>query len=212
MRRKRIERNIVFFDNLRTMFAEDITTQEINELPVSFFEGPITVISTPADCELIAHRLRQETILGFDTETRPSFKKNQVNKVSLLQLSSKNEAYIFQLHKTGIGDGLRSVLEDKGIIKVGVAIRDDIIKMKKIRPFEARGFLELQTYVPDFGINAMSLKKLAAIILKIKISKAQRLSNWENDVLSAAQLRYAATDAWACLEIYESLNRSGLKA
>ena len=191
------------------MFQKTISKEELSELPFTQFDGEIHLVENEADLEFAVNYLQQQKVIGFDTETRPSFKKGQINKVALLQLSGDNKAFIFRLNKIGLPERVAGLLADASKKKVGVAIRDDIKGLKKLKPFEPAGFLELQEYVKEFGIENFSLKKLAGIVLGVRISKSQRLTNWEADVLTPAQLSYAATDAWVSAEIYRVLKTSG---
>jgi ribonuclease D len=188
-------------------FKTTISKEEINDLTVDSFSGEIFYIDTFDKLERVLPILKEEKVLGFDTETRPSFKKGKTNEVSLLQFSSSNSAYLFRLNKIGLPNEICEILASKNVQKVGVAIRDDILSLKKINSFESNGFVELQQYVKDFGIIDNGLKKLTANILGFKISKRQQTSNWEAETLSEAQIIYAATDAWVCHEIYSVLNQ-----
>jgi ribonuclease D len=146
-------------------------------------------------------------VLGFDTETKPAFKKGVVNEVCLLQLGDSENIFLFRLNLIGFPKELVKLLADKNIIKTGVALRDDIATLKRLKLFEPGGFVDLQEYVKSFGIEDNGLKKLAANILGFQISKRQQTSNWEADQLTEAQIEYAATDAWVCYEIYYALNK-----
>lgn len=153
-----------------------------------------------------------QPILGIDSETRPSFTKGQSHKVALLQISSEECCFLFRLNMTGLTQPLVDLLENPGIIKVGLSLKDDFMMLHKRAPFNQQSCIELQDYVRQFGIQDKSLQKIYAILFKEKISKSQRLSNWEADVLSDGQKQYAATDAWACLNIYnllQELKRTG---
>ena len=141
-------------------------------------------------------------VIGFDTETRPSFTKGVANKVSLLQLSSEDQAFLFRLNRIALEKPLLQLLSSRKVIKVGAAVRDDLRALKQLRKFAPGGFVELQNLAPQFGITDKSLRKLGAIALRIRISKAQRLSNWEARQLTPAQQMYAATDAWIGRAIY----------
>ncbi len=182
-----------------------ISKEDIKELPLKQFEGPVTVIENPEDVERIVQILRQEKVLGFDTETKPSFKKGSSHEVSLLQLSTYKEAYLFRLNQTGLTDALSELLADASILKVGVGIRDDLRGLQRLSRFTADGFIELQEMVTHYGIEVFSLKNLAGLLLDFRISKRQQLSNWEAEQLTEAQIYYAATDAWAALCIYQKL-------
>lgn len=189
-------------------FQKSITKDEINDLPLEAFEGEIVIIDSDEGLEEAVDYLKQFPVLGFDTETKPSFTKGSGNPVALLQLSSSEKSFLFRLNRIGLPFPIIDLLSDPGIIKVGAAIKDDIHGLQSIIDFDGNSFLELQQYVLSFGIENFSLKKLAAIVLQIRISKRQQVSNWEATELSVGQLRYAATDAWVSLEIYEALKAS----
>ena len=191
------------------MFQPSIDKNEINILPVAHFDGEVILVNSHDLLDAAIKELKKNSILGFDTETRPSFKKGIKNKVALLQLATAKNSWLFRLNKIGLPTKLLDILEDPGVIKVGVAIRDDLIKLGELREFTPSGFVELADYVKKFDIQDNGLRKLAANVLKIKISKSQQLSNWEAEAYSPSQIRYAATDAWACFEIYHQLINYG---
>ena len=149
--------------------------------------------------------LRQFPILGIDTETRPSFKRGENHKVALLQLATDERCYLFRLHKFGLTIPLIQLLESPHVAKVGISLKDDFYMLHKWMPFEPQNVIELQTFVQDLGITDMSLQKIYANIFGNKISKSQRLSNWEADELTIPQQQYAAIDAWACIQIYKKV-------
>ena len=188
-------------------FRKSITDEEVSELPLSFFEGKIHLIEKVEQMTDAVNYLKKQTILGFDTETRPTFKKGQNHQVALLQLSTAEEAFLFRTNLIGLSPGLIKVLASPSILKIGVAIRDDIKILQRIAPFKPGGFIELQDLVKDFGIENFSLKKLAAIVTGVRISKTQRLTNWEAHVLTEQQQIYAATDAWIAYHIYNGLTQ-----
>ncbi|HZL08911.1 MAG TPA: 3'-5' exonuclease [Prolixibacteraceae bacterium] len=189
------------------MYRENIDKLELAELPLIQFEGKISMIESKEEYLDSIEYLSQQSLLGFDTETKPAFKKGEFNEVALLQLATKDRAFLFRLNRIGFGNALKSILENPEIRKVGVAIRDDIKGLQKMNNFKPGGFVELQEHVIDFGIHDFSLKKISAIVLGYRISKAQRVTNWEAQDLSEAQQIYAATDAWISHRIYESLNQ-----
>jgi len=152
--------------------------------------------------------LLKEKYLGFDTETKPSFRKGHKNKVSLIQFSTVDTAYLFRINKIGFPGDLSRILADAGITKIGVAVRDDIRYLRTLKKFNPDGFVDLQNYVKEFGIESSGLKKLTAIILGFRISKRQQVTDWEAKELTEAQQIYAATDAWVCREIYMKLNNN----
>ncbi|OFY29601.1 MAG: hypothetical protein A2275_03625 [Bacteroidetes bacterium RIFOXYA12_FULL_35_11] len=188
-------------------YIHSISTEELNQLPRVLYEGEVQVISSIEAVEEVVAVLKKSPVLGFDTETKPSFHKGKSNRnpVALLQLSTESKVYLFRINKMGLPQSIVDILADPAIIKVGAAVREDIRILQKITPFKAENFIELQDMVKKFDIENFSLKKLAAIILNIRISKSQRLSDWEADELSDGQVRYAATDAWVCHEIYNRL-------
>lgn len=189
-------------------FKASVTKEEIAELPINKFGGEVFYIDTEDKFDAVIGDLKKATFLGFDTETRPTFKKGRLNDVALLQLSTADKAYLFRLNMIGLPASLAEILANGAIEKVGVAIHDDISTLQKLQPFEPAGFVELQHFVKDYGIEDNGLKKLSANILGFSISKRQQTSNWEQDVLSVAQIEYAATDAWVCYEIYKKLIQS----
>ncbi len=189
------------------MYKSSISPEEIAALEMISFPGEIHVIEKQGqDFDDAVSYLSSKPIIGFDTETRPVFSPEQhSNGTALLQLSGKGKAFLFRLQKLGLPRQLSAILSNPDIIKVGAATADDIRGLQRIRLFKAAGFVDLQTIVGNYGITDKSVKKMTAIILGSKISKAQQLSNWEAPVLSASQQKYAATDAWVCLEMYMKL-------
>ena len=188
-------------------YRESIDKQELAELPLIQFEGNITLVESKDEYMASIDYLSRQKILGFDTETKPAFKKGVFNEVALLQLSTKDQAFLFRLNKIGLPNGLKGILENPEIQKIGVAIRDDIKGLQKLNHFRPGGFVELQELVKGYGIQDFSLKKLSAIVLGYRISKSQRITNWEAPELTEAQQIYAATDAWISHRIFESLNQ-----
>ena len=192
------------------MFVNSITPQEIEKLEYASFPGKIHVIdSVGSEFNRAISYLRAQKIIGFDTETRPCFAQNQPRYgVALLQLSGPGKAFLFRINKMGMHRRLCNLLADPKIIKVGAAVHDDIRGLQKHHDFKPASFVDLQKSVWEWGIKDKSVKKMAAIILGCRISKTQQLSNWEADVLSESQCKYAATDAWVCREMYLKLMKS----
>lgn len=190
---------------VKNNFQETITIEEIQDYDLSWFKGEIVIVDNLQIFNKILPWLRIEKILGFDTESRPSFRKGHKNKVSLIQLANRNLACLFRINKIGIPEELVNILADPKVVKAGVAVHDDIRFLKKVKKFSPAGFIDLQHFVKDFGIQSSGLKKLTAIVLGFRISKRQQVTNWEADELSEAQQVYAATDAWVCREIYMKL-------
>ncbi len=179
----------------------------INSLPRILFPGNMIVIDKAEDTDAAVEYLLGQDILGVDTETRPSFSKGMHFQVSLLQVSTRDTCYLFRLHLTGMTPAIIRFLEDKKVPKVGLSWHDDLFQLHRRCDFKPGYFIELQDVAKKFGIKDMSLQKIYANLFHQKISKAQRLSNWESQELREAQCRYAATDAWCCIHIYEEFNR-----
>lgn len=180
--------------------------KEIATLPRVSFNGRIFTIQTEREVQKAVDYLFTFNLLGVDTETRPSFKKGKVNTVALLQVSTEDTCFLFRLNRVGLPESLVHLLEDEKILKVGLSLKDDLAQLKKRTGFTPGNFLELQDFVKKIGIEDMSLQKIYANLFREKISKGQRLTNWEADILSDGQKVYAATDAWACVRIYNELN------
>lgn len=179
--------------------------KRIAELPRVLFEGRVIVIQTGEEARKAVDYLSEFSLLGVDTETRPSFRKGHVNKVALLQVSTEDTCFLFRLNQIGLHDSVVSLLQDERVLKIGLSLHDDFSQLHQRGDFEPQAFVELQDYVKLFGIEDMSLQKLYANLFGQKISKGQRLTNWEADVLTESQKLYAATDAWACIRIYKEL-------
>lgn len=180
---------------------------KISDLPRVMFEGRIVVILTESEAEKAVRYLLSQKILGVDTETRPSFKKGHLNHVSLLQVSSHETCFLFRLNQLGLSSSVKRLLEDERVPKIGLSLRDDLHSLRALGEFEAGNFIDLQDHVQEIGVEDMSLQKLYANFFGQKISKRERLSNWEADILGEKQKIYAATDAWACIMLYEELMR-----
>ena len=188
-----------------------ITKEKISSMPTVIFSGQISVIDTLEGATDAFKILKQQNIVGFDTETRPSFKKGRTNKVSLIQISTINHSFLFRINKLGFITELKNFIEDENIIKIGLSLKDDFSVLHKIAEFTPKGFIELQSLVKQYNIGDCSLQKIYAIIFNERISKSQRLSNWEAEELSHGQQAYASIDAWACLRIFNRLNSGEFK-
>lgn len=183
-----------------------ISKQQVAEMPKENFSGRIFVVYTETDARRAVKYLNTHSIVGVDTETRPSFRRGKMHNVALLQISTHDTCFLFRLNHLGLPDFLDEFLRNN-VLKVGLSLRDDFAMLRKRNQGDLRegNWVELQDYVPRFGIEEKSLQKIYALLFGKKISKAQRLSNWEAEVLTEAQQLYAATDAWACVEIYNYL-------
>ena len=182
-----------------------ISKEDISKLETTSFDGRIIVIQSKEETKKAIDYLSEYSIVGIDTESKPSFKKGGKNKISLLQISTRDCCFLFRLNIIGITPDIISFFEDEKILKVGLSLKDDFMMLHKLSSFSPVGFIDIQDIVENYGIGEKSLQKIFAILFGKKISKSQRLSNWEADVLSDAQKRYASTDAWATLMIYEKL-------
>ena len=186
-------------------YIVSIEKEKINEMPLFEYDGNIYIVDTLSQVNAAVAHLRKHPLVGFDTETRPSFKRGERHSVALLQLSTATDAFLIRLNKTGIPAPLKHYLENPDIIKVGLSTTDDFHQLTRLCDIHPAGFVELQQLVKQYDITNMSLQKIYAILFQQKISKGQQLTNWEAPQLSDAQQRYAAIDAWACLRIYEHL-------
>ena len=187
------------------LYQSKIEKSVISTLPPCDIVGEIIVIDRPEDVAAAIDDLKQCPLIGFDTETRPSFRRGESNTISLLQLATDQRAYLFRLKKIGPNQLLKDLLESEEHMKVGLSVHDDFHSLNRWMPCRPKNFIELQKYVKAFGIEEMSLQKIYAIVFNKKISKRQQLSNWEADQLTTAQQQYAAIDAWACRDIYYEL-------
>lgn len=186
-----------------------ISKEKIRGLSIETFNGEIVVIDKVEDVADAVAYLKQFKVIGFDTETKPVFRKNTSNKVALMQLSTLDKCFLFRLNLIQYPDDLDSLICSKDVMKVGLSLRDDFAALRKRSDCPPLNFIDLQTFVIDYGIKDMSLQKIYAILFNKKISKNQRLSNWEGKTLKPSQKMYAAVDAWACLKIYNYLIKNG---
>ncbi len=181
--------------------------KKIGELPRVLFEGKIVVVLSVSEADKAVKYLLSRDILGIDTETRPMFHKGEHHKVALLQVSDHDTCFLFRLNRIGMPRSIISFLEDTTVPKIGLSLNDDILMLHQRANFKKGNFIDLQDHVKELGIEDLSLQKLYANIFHQRISKREQLSNWENDVLTEPQKRYAATDAWACINLYEEMRR-----
>lgn len=189
-------------------FQHTIDNDTVASLPAARFPGRIVVVETNEQAEAACAELQRHTMIGFDTETRPSFRAGVSYKVALLQLSTEDVCYLFRLSQIRLSNSILKVLGSKQIIKVGADVGGDIRALHALRHFEADGFVDLQVEASRWGIEEKSLRKLSAIVLGHRVSKAQRLSNWEATILTEQQQEYAATDAWVCTRILKTLEQA----
>jgi ribonuclease D len=182
-----------------------ITPEEINSLPLRTFEGKTSVVSDADKLPKIFREIEKHDVVGFDTETRPSFKKGQVYQVSLLQLAIPDKVFLIRINHTGVTQEIADLFQNNNIVKAGVGIRDDLKALQKHRQFEPANCLDLSVLAKQAGLQVESVKKLTALLLGFRISKSAQTSNWEAPTYTQKQIEYAATDAWVCLELYRKL-------
>jgi len=193
------------------MIPYSISKEEVNELPLGQFEGDMYLIDQLDQVDEAVDFLEDQHIIGFDTETKPSFKKGQFNHVSLLQLSTTEQAFLFRLNKIGFPDQLRNLMEKENLIKIGAAVNDDLKGLGKLTDsFYPQSFFDLNDELKKVGFHNVGVRNLSGMVLKIRISKSEQVSNWEAEILTEKQQRYAATDAWACLKVFNVLREEGL--
>ncbi len=185
-----------------------ISKEALAALPIEVFPGRIVIVDNERLARRAVEILREAPIIGFDTETRPSFHKGRSNKVALLQLSTPDTCFLFRLNRLGLMPEVKALLEEERLLKVGISLKDDFCMLHRLNgnvPFQPQNFVELQSLVKRYGIEDQSLQKIYGIVAGKRISKGQRLSNWEAETLTDGQQMYAATDAWSCIQIYEIL-------
>ena len=189
-------------------FTHHISKELVNLMPLAQFEGETFIIDRPEQIEPAVAALRRCSVLGIDTEARPSFTRGTHYPTALVQVSDGQHCYLFRLNKTGMPASLAELFSNKDICKVGLAFKDDLNGLRRLHDFKPANCVDLQSMVARYGILDLSLQKIFAIVFGRKISKSQQLTNWEADTLTPEQARYAATDAWATLLIYNALLES----
>ena len=191
----------------RPGFDRRMSKDEINDCPMKRWTGRTSVVRSKDELAAAMGKLGGHTLLGFDTETRPAYKKGESYLPSLLQLANENEVFIFQLKHLGLAKPLRRILADASVIKAGVGLDYDIRELKKLAPFKAAGFMDLADIAKKTGIKNHGLRGLAAVLLGVRIAKGAQTSNWAKDVLAPHQIQYAATDAWVGRKLYLALEQ-----
>ncbi|MDE6329671.1 MAG: 3'-5' exonuclease domain-containing protein 2 [Muribaculaceae bacterium] len=186
-----------------------ISKAELAKLPAADYHGEIHMVDSPDLVDAAVNALSKADIIGFDTETRPSFKKGQSHQVALLQLATRTDCYLFRLNIIGLPAPVKSILEDESLLKIGVSLHDDFHNLHRLHDLTPKGFIDLQPYVKKFGIADNSLSRIYGILFDRRISKGQRLTNWESPSLTPAQQAYAAFDALSCIQIYDYLQSGG---
>ena len=192
---------------MRKIIYNKFDKKSIAQLPTVSFPGKTVVVMSESEAEKAVHFLLSQDILGVDTETRPSFKKGETHMVSLLQVSTSDVCFLFRLNHIGITPAILRLLENKAVPMVGLSLHDDMLSLHKRVAFTPGYFIDLQDLVGELGIEDLSLQKLYANLFHQKISKRQRLTNWDSDVLNDKQKAYAALDAWACINLFKEILR-----
>ena len=187
------------------IISNKISKEAINELPLAHWQGKVQVIATAEEAAAAAQQCSRAHLLGFDTETRPAFRKGQKFMPSLLQLATGEAVFLFQVQASGMVGPLLDLLANPAITKAGVAPSFDLHSLQELTPFTPAGFVDLSTMARQRGLKNHGLRGLAALVCGIRISKSARTSNWANPHLSPQQIQYAATDAWISREIYLGL-------
>jgi ribonuclease D len=191
------------------MFEKEITKQQVNELPLQRYEGKVIVVSNQEQLASALQELNQASVIGFDTESKPTFRKGDYNPVAMIQMAIPGKVFLIRINLTGFTPGLQELFANEKVVKAGISIRDDIKEMQRQAYFEPANVIDLNDLAKEAGVKNIGVRSLAGIFLGIRISKGQQTSNWERETLSEGQIAYAATDAWVCLEIYQKLDQLG---
>jgi len=187
-----------------------ISREDMAKLAIRRYEGRVRLVATPGDLEEAQGDLRQEAIVGLDTETRPAFKKGESHLPALVQVATARAVYLFQLRRSEVHPLLAGLLSEPRSVKAGVSLADDLRALKKVFPFEEKNVLDLGQVARRSGFGQTGVRNLAGILLGFRIPKGTKTSNWAAPQLSAAQIAYAATDAWACRELYLRFQSLGM--
>ena len=191
------------------MFEKEITKEQVNELPLQRYEGKVVVVSNAEQLNSALEELEKAPVIGFDTESKPTFHKGQYNPVAMIQMAIPGKVFLIRINMTGFTPGLQDIFADERIVKAGISIRDDMKDLQRLAIFKPANVVDLNHIAAEIGIVNIGVRSLSGIVLGIRISKGQQTSNWERETLSEGQISYAATDAWVCLEIYRKLDEKG---
>ena len=187
-----------------------ISKEALAELPIRRYEGRVSLVETPQELAAAREDLRQERVVGLDTETRPSFRKGETHLPCLVQAATAQAVYLFQLNRLDVFPALAELLAKPEVRKTGVGLAYDLQQLKQVFPFIVENVLDLGVIARRRGLGQTGVRNLAGMLLGCRIPKGNRTSNWAAPRLSPAQIAYAATDAWACRELYLSFERQGL--
>ncbi|MFO8087169.1 MAG: 3'-5' exonuclease [Bacteroidales bacterium] len=188
---------------------QEIDKEDIQKLSLYRYSGKISVIDQQQQIDKAIREISREKLIGLDTERKPSFKKGKINSIALIQIATPQQVFLFRMNMLKQPEKVFPIFENPDILKVGVGLDDDIQGLKKLKPFHPQGFIDISKYFQSHNYKQSSLKYLAAIVLNMRISKSQQVSNWEREQLTSSQLKYAATDAWIPREIYLSMIQDG---
>lgn len=191
------------------MFPLSITKDEVMDRPLKSYEGKVVIAADKKSTERAMSEINQFDLVGFDTEAKPTFQKGQIRNISLIQVATEEKVYLLRTHHIGVIDSLHDFLENERIKKVGIGLLDDFNLLNRLRAFEPKGFIDLNDTFQELGAENIGARNLAAMVLDIRISKSAQTSNWEAEQLAQKQIKYAATDAWICLEIHKKLSHWG---
>ncbi|MFT6828543.1 MAG: ribonuclease D [Roseivirga sp.] len=192
-------------------FQKSISKDELMELPLSQYDGKVVIAASQESIQKALAEINQFSVVGFDTEARPTFKKGQIRHISLIQIATDDKVYLLRIMQTGLMDCIVDFMEDPNIIKVGIGLDDDFNLLNRLRRFNKSGFLDLNIRFKEIGAENIGARNLAGMMLGIRISKSAQTSNWEAEEYSDKQISYAATDAWICLEIFRELQDLGFE-
>uniref|UniRef100_UPI0040475C0D 3'-5' exonuclease n=1 Tax=Roseivirga sp. TaxID=1964215 RepID=UPI0040475C0D len=192
-------------------FQKSISKEELMELPLSQYEGKVVIAASEETIREALREIGQFSVVGFDTEARPTFKKGQIRQISLIQIATDDKVYLLRIMQTGLMDCIVDFMENPNIVKVGIGLDDDFNLLNRLRSFDKRGFLDLNIRFKEIGAENIGARNLAGMMLGIRISKSAQTSNWEAEEYTDKQISYAATDAWICLEIYRALQDLGFE-
>lgn len=188
------------------IFPLSISKEEVMQRPLKSYEGKVIIATDLENTKEALKEIERHKVVGFDTEAKPTFQKGQIRNISLIQVATENKVYLLRTHVIGVSDALHNFLQNPNITKVGIGLLDDFNLLNRLRTFEPQGFLDLNSTFQELGAQNIGARNLAAMVLDIRISKSAQTSNWETETLSEKQIRYAATDAWICLELHKKLS------
>jgi ribonuclease D len=192
------------------VLLQQISREEVNALPIRRYEGAVHVIAAPAELAPAMDDILQETLVGFDTETRPAFRPGESYPPSLAQVATARAVYLFQVQRADIAAAVARMLSEEHIVKAGVGMADDLRSLKKVIAFHEKSIADLGTLAQRHGLKQSGVRNLSGMFLGFRIPKGTKTSNWARHKLTEQQIVYAATDAWACRELYLKFRELGL--